>query len=64
MKNESGAINIKVGQSNLSRVQKAAKKLGMTPSRLAKVLLMDAINKIDNGVLKVSAEPQVLTSEG
>ena len=59
MANEQGAINIKVGPANLAMIRKAAKKLGMSPSRLAKVLLMDAIAKVNSGAVKVTDEPQV-----
>lgn len=60
MSNEQGAINIKVGQANLALIRKTAKKLGMPPSRLAKVLLMDAIAKVNSGAVQVVPEPQVL----
>jgi hypothetical protein len=59
MSNEQGAINIKVGQANLALIRKTAKKLGMPPSRLAKVLLMDAIAKVNSGQVRVAPEPQV-----
>ena len=58
MSNESGAINIKVGQSNLALVRKVAKKLSMPPSRLAKIILMDAIAKINRGEMTVE-QPKI-----